>query len=302
MGRLENAAVQKEAEPEPWRYSRRGELLPDHCLDCGAAMLGPYCGSCGQKNEPEHRSLWQLVKDAVGPAVLLESKLWRTLGTLLGRPGELSEAYTEGKRSRFIRPLRLYFWVSVLFFSFLALRPMHVATIKVAPENTVNLKFAPELQKRLREKLEPFKDPPAGGPQQAAPGEARAGDGRALAAERLRNEFISRLPKALFLLLPLFALLMRALWRSRPYVDHLVFALHAHAVLFIGLAVGTLHWAPVEALGVLAPVAWFLPAVHRFYRSGWVETVLKAVLLGIVYFALVMAVVIVTTVVALLGS
>jgi hypothetical protein len=49
-------------------------------------------------------------------------------------------------------------------------------------------------------------------------------------------------------------------------------------------------------------VAWFLPAVHRFYRSGWVETVLKAVLLGIVYFALVMAVVMVTTVVALLGS
>lgn len=298
--RLENAAVQKEAEPEPWRHSRRGELLPDHCLDCGAAMLGPYCSSCGQKNELEHRSLWQLVKDAVGPAVLLESKLWRTLGTLLGRPGALSEAYTEGKRSRYIRPLRLYFWVSVLFFSLLALRPAHVATIKVAPEDTVNLRFAPELQRRLREKLEPFKDPPSQGAQQATPREA--GDGRAVAVERLRNEFISRLPKALFLLLPIFALLLRGLWRRRPYVDHLVFALHAHTVLFIGLAVGTIRWGPVEAVGVLAPVAWFLPAVHRFYRSGWVETVLKALLLGIVYFALVMAVVIVTSIVALLGT
>jgi hypothetical protein len=58
----------------------------------------------------------------------------------------------------------------------------------------------------------------------------------------------------------------------------------------------------VEAVGVLAPVAWFLPAVHRFYRSGWVETVLKALLLGIVYFALVMAVVILTSIVALLGT
>jgi len=300
VGRLENVAVQKEAEPEPWRYSRRGELLPDHCLDCGAAMVGPYCSSCGQKNEPEHRSLWQLVKDAVGPAVLLESKLWRTLGTLLGRPGALSEAYTEGKRSRYIRPLRLYFWVSVLFFSMLALRPMHTATIKVAPENTVNLRFAPELQRRLREKLEPFKDPPAGGQQ---PGTASgAGDGRALAGERLRNEFVSRLPKALFLLLPIFALLLRGLWRKRPYVDHLVFALHAHTVLFIGLAVGTIRWGPVEAIGLLAPVVWFLPAVHRFYRSGWVETVLKAVLLGIVYFALVLAVVMVTSLVALLGT
>lgn len=300
--RLENAAVQKEAEPEPepWRYSRRGELLPDHCLDCGAAMLGPYCTRCGQKNEPEHRSLWQLVKDAVGPAVLLESKLWRTLGTLLGRPGALSEAYTEGKRSRYIRPLRLYFWVSVLFFSMLALRPAHVAAVKVAPERTVNLRFAPELQRRLREKLEPFKDPPAQGQQPAIAGEP--GQGRTLAVERLRNEFISRLPKALFLLLPIFALLLRGLWRNRPYVDHLVFALHAHTVLFIGLAVGTIRWGPVELLGVLAPVAWFLPAVHRFYRSGWVETVVKAVLLGLVYFALVLAVVLVTTMVALLGT
>jgi hypothetical protein len=58
----------------------------------------------------------------------------------------------------------------------------------------------------------------------------------------------------------------------------------------------------VEAIGLLAPVAWFLPAVHRFYRSGWVETVLKAVLLGIVYFALVLAVVMVTSLVALLGT
>src|SRR5262249_1372084 len=155
--RLENAAVQKEAEPEPWRYSRRGELLPAQCLDCGAAMVGPYCSSCGQKNEPEHRSLWQLGKDAVGPAGLPESKLWRTRGTLLGRPGALSEAYTEGKRSRYIRPLRLYFWVSVLFFSMLALRPSHGAMIKVAPNDTITLKFAPELQKRLREKLEPFR-------------------------------------------------------------------------------------------------------------------------------------------------
>jgi len=242
---LETAAVQKEAEPEPWRYSRRGELLPDHCLDCGAAMVGPYCSSCGQKNEPEHRSLWQLVKDAVGPAVLLESKLWRTLGTLLGRPGALSEAYTEGQRSRYIRPLRLYFWVSVLFFSVLALRPAHVATFKVNPQGQIHLRYAPALEKRLREKLEPFKD---ASPQErpAGPGEPGA-DGRAVAAERLRAEFLTRLPKALFLLLPVFALLLRGLWRKRPYVDQLVFAVHAHTVLFMGLGIGLIRWWPLES-------------------------------------------------------
>lgn len=297
---MENAAVQKDAEPEPWRYSRRGELLPDHCLDCGAAMVGPYCSSCGQKNEPEHRSLWQLVKDAVGPAVLLESKLWRTLGTLLGRPGALSEAYTEGQRSRYIRPLRLYFWVSVLFFSVLALRPAHVATFKVSSPGQIHLRFAPALEKRLQEKLEPFRDSSSReGP--ARPGEPGV-DGRTVAAERVKGEFLTRLPKALFLLLPVFALLLRVLWRKRPYVDQLVFALHAHTVLFLGLGIGLVRWWPLETIGVVAPAVWFLPAVHRFYRSGWVETVLKTVLLGIAYFALVMAVVLVTSMVALLGT
>jgi len=296
---LDDAAVQKEAELEPWRYSRRGERLPDHCLDCGAVMLGPYCASCGQKNEPEHRSLWQLVKDAVGPAVLLESKLWRTLGTLLGRPGELTLSYTEGKRSRYIRPLRLYFWVSVLFFSALALRPVQVATIKVNPEGKpLHLPYAPELEKRLQHKLEPFQQPPDQG-QQPAP---RPDDGRTMATERLRSEFLTRLPKALFLLLPVFALLLRGFWWKQPYVEHLVFALHAHTVLFLGLGLGLTGWQPLEAVGLLAPVAWFILAVHRFYRSGWVGTVLKSVLLGIVYFVLVVGTVLLTSVVSLLGT
>ena len=296
---MEDAAVQKEAEPEPWRYSRRGERLPDHCLDCGAAMLGPYCASCGQKNEPEHRSLWQLVKDAVGPAVLLESKLWRTLGTLLGRPGALSAAYAEGKRTRYIRPLRLYFWVSVLFFSALALRPTHVATFKVSPEGKpLHLPYAPELEKRLQQKLAPFKQAPEQGQQPGNP----AGEGRTVATERLRAEFLTRLPKALFLLLPVFALLLRALWWRQPYVEHLVFALHAHTVVFLGLGIGLTGWQPLEAVGLLTPVVWFFLAVHRFYRSGWVETVLKTVLLGIVYFFLVVMTVLLTSLVARLGT
>jgi hypothetical protein len=87
-------------------------------------------------------------------------------------------------------------------------------------------------------------------------------------------------------------------------VDQLVFALHAHTVLFIGLGLGLglVRWWPLETIGVVAPVVWFLPAVHRFYRSGWVETVLKTVLLGIVYFSLVVAAVLATSMVALLGT
>lgn len=73
-------------------------------------------------------------------------------------------------------------------------------------------------------------------------------------------------------------------------------------MLFLGLGLGLTGWQPLEVVGLLAAVVWFLVAAHRFYRSGWVETVLKAVLLGVVYFFLVVVTVFLTSVVALLGT
>jgi len=257
-------------------------------------MLGPFCAACGQKNEPEHRSLWQLVKDGVGPAVLLESKLWRTVGTLLFQPGALSEAYAEGKRTRFIRPLRLYFWVSVLFFSALALKPLHLVVIQVGPDDTMHMPWAPQVEKRLQEKLDALKDGP--------PGEHAGAENATSAKDRLGLEFLRRLPKAVFLLLPVFALLLRMLWWNRPYVEHLVFALHAHTVLFLGLGLTLTGWVPLQVLGAVGPVLWFLLAARRFYGSGWVGTALKTVSLGVLDLFVSSVLAVATMFIALLGT
>jgi len=288
--------AEREREVEPWRFSRRGERLPDQCLDCGAAMVGPYCATCGQKNEPEHRSLWQLLKDAVGPAVLLEGKLWRTLWVLLRHPGALSAAYTEGKRSRYIRPLRLYFWVSVLCFSAMALRPAPPVEIRIGEGDRIQISFAPKLEEQLQKKLENFRDQPAHG------GTAEPGPEALAARARLRSEFASRLPKAIFLLLPFFALVLRLLWRRRPYVDQLIFALHAHTVFFIGLGVGFIPFKPVTIVARVFPLVWLFPALRRFYGSGWVVTILKALALCLLYVVVLFFGVMITALLALLGT
>jgi len=260
-------------------------------------MLGPYCVTCGQKNEPEHRSLWQLVKDAVGPAVLLEGKLWRTLGVLLWHPGALSQAYTEGKRSRYIRPLRLYFWVSVLAFSAMVLRPPPPVEIRIGEKDRIPIPFAPKLEEQLQKKLENFRERPGTSGAAAEPGP------EALAARaRLRAEFASRLPKAIFVLLPFFALLLKMLWRRRPYVDHLIFALHAHTVFFIGLGIGFIPFKPLTIAVRVFPEIWLIPALRRFYGSGWVVTVLKALVLGLLYLVVLCVGVLITALLALLGT
>lgn len=260
-------------------------------------MLGPYCATCGQKNEPEHRSLWQLVKDAVGPAVLLEGKLWRTLGTLLGRPGTLSQAYAEGKRSRYIRPLRLYLWVSVLFFGILTLRPMRPPTILAVEGNEhISIPFLPDLSQKLESKLERFKRP---APE---PGKPPFGGEPTTQELRLRDEFVARVPKAAILMVPVFAALLRLLWWKRPYVEQLVFALHAHTVLFLGLMLRATRVRPLWVPALVAVVVWFFVAVRRFYGSAWWAVVLKTLVLGVAYTVVLMITIVLTMMVSLLAT
>jgi hypothetical protein len=55
--------------------------------------------------------------------VAVEGKLGRTLRVLITQPGQLTLDYVEGRRQRFVRPLKLYVSISVVFFGLLGLLP-----------------------------------------------------------------------------------------------------------------------------------------------------------------------------------
>ena len=93
-----------------------GVALSAICLACGAAVAGPFCSGCGQKNDDLRRSTFQLAKDFMGDTFGFDSRMWRTLGTLASSPGRVSTDYAHGKRSRFTPPVRLFLVVSFLFF------------------------------------------------------------------------------------------------------------------------------------------------------------------------------------------
>jgi hypothetical protein len=101
------------------REDQIGELIPEesaNCLNCGARMRGQYCGTCGQRSRSRLISLWELVSDAFGDLLELDSRLWQTLIPLLVRPGRLTADYLQGKRARFMPPFRMYLVLSLLFF------------------------------------------------------------------------------------------------------------------------------------------------------------------------------------------
>lgn len=87
-----------------------------NCLNCGTRLRGQYCGVCGQRARNRLISLWQLISEAFGDLLEIDSRLWRTLIPLLSRPGRLTRDYLEGRRARYMPPFRTYLVLSVIFF------------------------------------------------------------------------------------------------------------------------------------------------------------------------------------------
>jgi len=110
------------------------------------------------------------------------------------------------------------------------------------------------------------------------------------------------LPQVLFVLMPLFALLLKVfyLFKRRLYMEHLIVALHSHAfvfqsLIFITLAILLRGWARSAApwldmlLGwLIFAMCWWVPinlflTAKKVYRQGWIFTTLKFGLIGICY-------------------
>lgn len=115
---------------------------------------------------------------------------------------------------------------------------------------------------------------------------------------RFVDAFIATLPTAMFVLLPLFALLLKLMYifSRRLYIEHLIVALHSHSFLFFGfigmlLLHGLAGWIPSLAGGcnalILGGAAWMplylLLMQKRVYRQGWWMTLTKYAIVGTIY-------------------
>ncbi len=142
--------------------------------------------------------------------------------------------------------------------------------------------------------------------------------GRAIADDpgAFVDQVMDLLPGTMFVLLPVFALILKAwyLFAKRYYVEHLVLSLHNHAFLFVLMsilvaldALGTalasytaLFWV-IEMVGVVIffwmPV-YLLISLKTVYRQSWPMTLAKGVVIFMSYSMLALTV---TVFIAMLG-
>jgi len=88
----------------------------DNCLNCGFTVEKHYCSSCGQPNLELNESFWQFITHSVAHYFHFDNKFFQTLKPLISKPGDVTLAYLAGKRARYINPVSMYIFVSILYF------------------------------------------------------------------------------------------------------------------------------------------------------------------------------------------
>ena len=87
-----------------------------NCLNCGHHVEEHYCSHCGQPNLELKEPFWHFIGHSIGHYFHFDSKFFQTLVPLLTKPGQLTLDYLAGKRARYIHPVSLYIFVSVVYF------------------------------------------------------------------------------------------------------------------------------------------------------------------------------------------
>ena len=257
----------------------------------------------------------EFLHEFIAHYVALEGKLWKSMALLLFRPGRLTRDYIEGRRVRYIEPLRLYLTFSIIFFAIFKLGGVSFGDGK--PDAPPARQEASVAQKGgVREK-----DPDQelivfgkGDDEKAKKFAGRIHPALVPKVERFlqlpqkeRNAALLRAlsgyaPYAIFALMPVFAALLKLLYlgSGRRYGEHLLFALHTNAFAFLVLSLLLVlpDWIPLVGFGLGVWLVFYLPtAMRKVYGGGRALTALRwIVLMSLHLFCIVIALVAAATV------
>jgi hypothetical protein len=279
------------------------------CLNCGTPLTGVFCASCGQRDIPPYPSVRELVVDAAAEFSGWDGRLANTLRDLIRRPGLLTHEFLEGRRVRYISPIRLYLVTSLVYFLLAASAPnvrlesgqpvfegLRVGTTTTKDKQPVSR--AERVGNAARQSLENQQVLTAAERDSALKDIARAPAVMRPFLRRavedpggFKRRLLETMPRMLFVLLPIFAGIVALFYRGRKYPEHLYFAIHLHAFIFLALATAALvkfTQIPllVAAAGLIV-VVWIpvyaTRAFRRVYGGSLSRTLMKELAIGAMY-------------------
>jgi hypothetical protein len=194
--------------------SEPGAFSFGKCGNCAAELTGPFCSQCGERKlTPKDYSLGHFIEEAIDGITHLDSRFLRTFRLLLRKPGELSNAFFHGGRSRYTKPLSLFIIINIVFFF---VQPHTGLFGYKYSQYMKDQSHHAAVQKHLR----------------------KTGESEQAYAARFNASLQNQKKSLLIFAVPVLALLMLVLFAGsgRTYAEHLVFSVQVYAFLLAYLA------------------------------------------------------------------
>lgn len=226
--------------------------------------------------------------------ISFDTSFFQTLLPFLFKPGFLSREFLEGRRKRYMSPVRLYIFMSIVFFFFARISNDKIpnedrqlnfivgsdTTATVVPGDSIFSNYALsdsmafdskqyDRSEKLQLAIEKAKDNPS----------------------LYLNQYLTNISYALFLLMPIFALLLQLFYirRKRFYVEHLIFAVNIHSFVLLILTIIVIinmlfdRTDLISGILILIIPLYFVTGMKRFYAQSIGKIILKTILLGSMY-------------------
>ena len=273
------------------------------CLNCGTIVSGNFCQNCGQENIEVKESFIQIVYHFIEDITHFDGKLIKTLKYLITKPGFLTKEYVTGKRASYIHPIRMYLFISAIFFLFIFSGEQKIVDVDTKQSNSSKIVFGDstygtigaydsaqsKLPKQKKDKWLTSKLIK----QQILINNKYGNDQNKILDAVLEN-FKHNFSKILYLSLPIFAFFLWVLYKSNKsyyFADHMIFSIHLYCAYFIIIFIFTLIEIIVKfftpSTGILdfiyfvSLLFYFYKAVRNYYGQSRKKTLLKFFLINV---------------------
>ncbi|WP_170172667.1 DUF3667 domain-containing protein [Hymenobacter rigui] len=323
------------------------------CANCERPFIAAenFCPNCGQQNHALDLSFGHVAEEVLEGVFHFDSKVFRTLRLLLFAPGALTRRFWEGRRVAYVPPVRLYIFISFLFFLLLSVAlhaPEHGERHTIGQQlQQTSIRFRADsirlartqptadakrvlLNRRHVRFLNGFvnsdvnsdtadyrrwngvlytplewRELPTYSASQFDALLLRHGQepsflSRFMGRQGYRimqstdsevsHQFVRGISLMMFVLMPVFALLLKLLYlrRRQYYLAHLMFAIHVHCFVFLlcslSMILTLFARVPAKSALLLVPLVavYLLAAQREAYQQNWLKTVAKfSVLTGL---------------------
>lgn len=289
----------------------RDNPKPTHCPNCNRPLAAKdhYCRNCGQSTRDLKVPFKHLILEAIEGIFHVDNNIFRTIGALLFKPGLLTREFIAGRRKKYVPPVRLYIFISFVFFLILTLNPGHTEiseTEQVTPEPAQNFfdseaynKSVVSLNGLETEELKGLNDAQIDSVM-AAKGIERSWFNKYLARRLARigksnpDEFRHQTHKGIsymmFFLMPVFGWLIYLFYHKQTYyyLDCLIFSVHFHCFIFVLILLYKIcEWLGFYSELFIAVYAliilYLLLASVKTFGQSWIRTLLKTLGIVIIY-------------------